>query len=164
MPTKKLRVLFVCIGNACRSPMAEAIAKREAADVLEASSAGLYPLGEIPDETQETLSRNGYSAVGLSSKPITNRIWNQADLVINLSGRIRDIAFDDPSKVEDWDVADPYNSRATPTAHPSPRRWLASATQITVTSSCREGTISVAPETVPVSLDGAPTQFYVWVL
>jgi protein-tyrosine-phosphatase len=108
MPTKKLRVLFVCIGNACRSPMAEAIAKREAADVLEASSAGLYPLGEIPDETQETLSRNGYSAVGLSSKPITNRIWNEADLVINLSGRIRDIAFDDPAKVEDWAVADPY--------------------------------------------------------
>jgi protein-tyrosine-phosphatase len=110
MPTKKLRVLFVCIGNACRSPMAEAIAKREAADVLEASSAGLYPLGEIPDETQETLSRNGYSPVGLSSKPITNRIWNEADLVINLSGRIRDIAFDDPSKVEDWDVADPYGA------------------------------------------------------
>lgn len=110
MPAKKLRVLFVCIGNACRSPMAEAIAKREAADVLEASSAGLYPLGEIPDETQETLSRNGYSAVGLSSKPITNRIWNEADLVINLSGRIRDIAFDDPAKVEDWAVADPYGA------------------------------------------------------
>jgi len=110
MPTKKLRVLFVCIGNACRSPMAEAIAKREAADVLEASSAGLYPLGEIPDETQETLSRNGYSAVGLSSKPITNKTWNEADLVINLSGRIRDIAFDDPAKVEDWDVADPYGA------------------------------------------------------
>jgi len=90
--------------------MAEAIAKREAADVLEASSAGLYPLGEIPDETQETLSRNGYSAVGLSSKPITNKAWNEADLVINLSGRIRDIAFDDPSKVEDWEVADPYGA------------------------------------------------------
>jgi arsenate reductase len=110
MPAKKLHVLFVCIGNACRSPMAEAIAKREGADVLEASSAGLYPLGEIPDETQETLSRNGYSAVGLSSKPITNKAWNEADLVINLSGRIRDIAFDDPAKVEDWDVEDPYGA------------------------------------------------------
>lgn len=110
MPAKKLRVLFVCLGNACRSPMAEAIAKREASDVLEASSAGLYPLGEIPDDTQETLLRNGYSAAGLSSKPITNRIWNDADLVINLSGRIRDIAFDDPAKVEDWDVADPYGA------------------------------------------------------
>ena len=55
MPAKKLRVLFVCLGNACRSPMAEAIASHDASDVLEASSAGLYPLGEIPDETQETL-------------------------------------------------------------------------------------------------------------
>jgi arsenate reductase len=110
MSAKKLRVLFVCLGNACRSPMAEAIAKREASDVLEASSAGLYPLGEIPEETQETLLRNGYSAVGLSSKPITNKAWNEVDLVINLSGRIRDIAFDDPDKVEDWDVADPYGA------------------------------------------------------
>jgi arsenate reductase (thioredoxin) len=110
MPAKKLRVLFVCLGNACRSPMAEAIASRDASDVLEASSAGLYPLGEIPDETQETLLRNGYSPAGLSSKPITNKAWNEADLVINLSGRIRDIAFDDPAKVEDWDVADPYGA------------------------------------------------------
>ncbi|HEY1468957.1 MAG TPA: low molecular weight phosphatase family protein [Candidatus Acidoferrum sp.] len=110
MPAKKLRVLFVCIGNACRSPMAEAIANREASDVLEASSAGLYPLGEIPEDTQETLLRNGYSPDGLSSKPITNRVWNNTDLVINLSGRIRDIAFDDPAKVEDWDVDDPYGA------------------------------------------------------
>ncbi len=111
MPTTdKLRVLFVCLGNACRSPMAEAIALRDAADVVEPSSAGLYPLGEIPEATQETLMQNGYSVAGLSSKPITNRAWNDADLVINLSGRIRDIAFDDPSKVEDWDVADPYGA------------------------------------------------------
>ena len=90
--------------------MAESIALREASDVLEPSSAGLYPLGEIPDGTQETLLRNGYSAAGLSSKPITNRAWSDADLVINLSGRLREIAFDDPAKVEDWRVADPYGA------------------------------------------------------
>jgi arsenate reductase (thioredoxin) len=110
MPDKKLRVLFVCLGNACRSPMAEAIAVHDASDVLEPSSAGLYPLGEIPEVTRQTLLRNGYSAAGLSSKPISTRAWNDADLVINLSGRMRDIAFDDPNKVEDWDVADPYGA------------------------------------------------------
>jgi arsenate reductase (thioredoxin) len=110
MPGKKLRVLFVCLGNACRSPMAEAIAFQEASDVLEASSAGLCPLGEIPESTRQTLLRNGYSAAGLSSKSISTRAWNDADLVINLSGRIRDIAFEDSAKVEDWDVADPYGA------------------------------------------------------
>ena len=35
---KKLRVLFVCIGNSCRSPMAEAIALRDAADLFDAES------------------------------------------------------------------------------------------------------------------------------
>jgi protein-tyrosine-phosphatase len=90
--------------------MAEAIALREASDVLEPSSAGLYPLGEIPEATQETLIRNGYSAAGLSSKPISTRVWNDADLVINLSGRLREFAFDEPEKVEDWDVADPYGA------------------------------------------------------
>jgi protein-tyrosine-phosphatase len=111
-PAKKLRVLFVCLGNACRSPMAEAIARHEASDVLEPSSAGLYPLGEIPDATQRTLLCNGYSVDGLCSKPISARAWDEADLVINLSGRIRDIAFDDPRKVEDWDVGDPYGANS----------------------------------------------------
>lgn len=90
--------------------MAEAIALRDASDVLSPSSAGLYALGEIPEATRETLIRNGYSAAGLTSKSISPRVWKQADLVINLSGRSREFAFDDPSKVEDWDVADPYGT------------------------------------------------------
>jgi len=90
--------------------MAEAIALHDASDVLEPSSAGLCPIGEIPEATQQTLLRNGYSAGGLSSKPVTARAWDEADLVINLSGRMRDIAFDDPAKVEDWEVSDPYGA------------------------------------------------------
>ena len=37
---RKVRVLFVCIGNACRSPMAEAIARQDADELLEVQSAG----------------------------------------------------------------------------------------------------------------------------
>ena len=55
------KVLFVCLGNACRSPMAEAIALRDAPDVIEASSAGLTPLGRIEPMTKETLAKNGFS-------------------------------------------------------------------------------------------------------
>ena len=105
---QKTQVLFVCFGNACRSPMAEAIAQQEAEDVIEPASAGLYPLGEIPQLTQDTLRRNGYSADGLFSKRIDRNVWERAEIVINLSGRGREFGFDDCGKVEDWQVTDPY--------------------------------------------------------
>jgi arsenate reductase len=112
MEQKKTHVLFVCFGNACRSPMAEAIARSESADVIEAASAGLYPLGEIPLHTREALKQNGYSADGLASKGIVPEAWKRADLVINLSGRLRELEFEDYEKVQDWDVGDPYGEDA----------------------------------------------------
>jgi arsenate reductase len=107
---QKTQVLFVCFGNACRSVMAEAIARRDAADIIEPSSAGLYPLGEIPRHTQATLLRNGYSPQGLHSKRIEPQVWDGAELVINLSGRARELEFDHFEKVEDWTVTDPYGA------------------------------------------------------
>jgi protein-tyrosine-phosphatase len=112
MEQKKTQVLFVCFGNACRSIMAEAIAKSDAADVIESASAGLYPLGEIPMHTQEALRSNGYSAEGLTSKGIAPEAWRRSELVINLSGRIRELEFEDYEKVEDWQVGDPYGEDA----------------------------------------------------
>jgi len=55
MPTRT-KVLFLCIGNACRSQMAEAIARHLAADVIEGSSAGLAPFGDIPVTTIAVLA------------------------------------------------------------------------------------------------------------
>jgi protein-tyrosine-phosphatase len=107
---QKIRVLFVCLGNACRSPMAEAIARHNASDILEPSSAGLFPLGYVPEMTEQTLLRNGYPAAGLSSKPLSSEVLDRVDLIINLSGEPRKEAFDNPSKVEDWSVADPYGA------------------------------------------------------
>jgi len=104
----KTHVLFVCFGNACRSIMAEAIARSDAGDVIEPASAGLYPLGEIPSHTREALLQNGYSAEGLASKPIAPDAWKRADLVVNMSGRMRELEFEDYEKVEDWHVGDPY--------------------------------------------------------
>ena len=102
------RVLFVCIGNACRSPMAEAIARLDASDTIDAVSAGLMPLGFVPDLTQQTLMKNGYWMEGLESKGISAEIWKQADIVINMSGRPRELAFREYSKVEDWEMEDPF--------------------------------------------------------
>jgi len=110
--TARRKVLFVCLGNACRSPMAEAIAARLASDVMEASSAGLTPLGRVESLTIETLARNGYRPEGLESKPIAVGALETADLIINMSGWPKEIAFDDPAKVENWQVEDPYGADA----------------------------------------------------
>jgi arsenate reductase (thioredoxin) len=104
------KVLFICMGNACRSPMAESIARRDAADVIEACSAGLSPLGFVPVLTTQTLTANGYSIASLDSTPITRAMWDTADMVINMSGVPKQRAFMDCGKVEDWDVQDPYGT------------------------------------------------------
>jgi len=110
--SSRLRVLFICIGNSCRSPMAESIARRDAADVFESGSAGLTPFGAVQKLTLETLESNGYSTEGLASKLILDKEWLNADIVINMSGYPKERAFprSDWSKVEDWEVQDPYGS------------------------------------------------------
>jgi len=90
--------------------MAESIARRDAADVIEASSAGVSPLGYVPVLTMQTLAANGYSIESLASTPVTRAVWDVADIVINMSGIAKQRAFIDPEKVEDWDVQDPYGT------------------------------------------------------
>ena len=107
----RTKVLFLCIGNACRSQMAEAIAKRLAADVIEASSAGLVPFGDIPATTLTVLAERGFSAEGQRSKALLPEDLSAADLVINMTGRTGASIFSDPTPpFEDWEVGDPYGS------------------------------------------------------
>jgi protein-tyrosine-phosphatase len=90
--------------------MAEAIARYDAADVIEASSAGLSPMGSIAEQTKETLILNGYSANGLTSDPLTREVADAADIIINMTGRQGEEVFWEQEKVEDWVVQDPYGA------------------------------------------------------
>jgi protein-tyrosine-phosphatase len=121
MPSpQKVRVLFVCVGNACRSPMAESIARKIASDILEPTSAGLYPLGSLPETTVQTLLTNNCSFDGLYSKPLRREAMEDADLIINMSGGPLEYDFhghtnENPAlarKVENWKIADPYGENA----------------------------------------------------
>jgi len=88
--------------------MAEAIARYDAADVMDASSAGLYPLGFIADLTKQTLMKNGYSQNGLTSDRLTREAIEAADLIINMTGTPNEYVFQNKNNVEDWLVEDPY--------------------------------------------------------
>jgi arsenate reductase len=108
MPSRT-KVFFLCVGNACRSQMAEAIARHLAADVIEGSSAGLAPFGDIPATTIAVLAERGFSAEGQCSKPLRPEDLSAADLVINMTGRGGESIFSATTPaVEDWDVGDPY--------------------------------------------------------
>jgi protein-tyrosine-phosphatase len=100
----------VCVGNACRSPIAEAIARYDAADVIEPASAGLSPLGYVADLTKQTLMRNGYSVTGLTSDVLTREAADAADIIINMTGGLLEQNFCQHEKVEDWIVQDPYGA------------------------------------------------------
>jgi len=89
--------------------MAEAIARHRASDVIEPSSAGLVPFGEIPGTTLAVLREAGISAEGQNSKPLRTEDLSTADLVVNMTGRSGAELFKSPaSRVEDWDVGDPF--------------------------------------------------------
>ena len=106
--SRRTRVLFVCIGNACRSPIAEAVARYDASDVIEASSAGTNPLGHIEEDTIKTLTRNGYSDRGLRSKLLRQEDCQAAEMIINMTGWPSDGECWERSKAEDWLVEDPF--------------------------------------------------------
>jgi protein-tyrosine-phosphatase len=88
--------------------MAEAIARYDAADVIEPSSAGLSPMGSVAEQTKQTLILNGYSANGLTSDPLTREAAEAADIIINMTGTPLEGTVCDREKVEDWMVRDPY--------------------------------------------------------
>jgi arsenate reductase (thioredoxin) len=88
--------------------MAEAIARHAASDVIEATSAGITPLGQVADLTHAILAEKGIESSGLESKGLraATRL-HQPDLIVNMSGmRGKSIFYD--RMVEDWDVEDPY--------------------------------------------------------
>jgi len=90
--------------------MAEAIARYDAADVIDPSSAGLSPMGSIAEQTKQTLMLNGYSANGLTSDALTREAADAADIIINMTGSPMEETFWDQQKVEDWIVQDPFGA------------------------------------------------------
>jgi len=101
------KVLFVCVGNTCRSQMAEALARHFHSDTMEASSAGISPFGRIVDPTRAILLERGISIGAQYSKGLREAPAEKVDLVVNMSGLPGRSLFAS-SRVLDWDVGDPY--------------------------------------------------------
>jgi arsenate reductase (thioredoxin) len=103
------RVLFICIGNACRSQMAEAFARVYGRDVMESFSAGLMPGIDIPPQTRMVMLEKGIDLGDQFPKPVTNIDLGRFDVVVNMSGY--PLTEVPPVKRRDWDVPDPVGAK-----------------------------------------------------
>jgi arsenate reductase len=101
----KKRVLFVCIGNICRSPMAEAMARKYGSDVLEVASAGLAPAMNTTPHTRSVLAEKNVELGDHLPRGFRDAGFKSFDLIVNLSGSPMPRSLGVP--VEDWNVEDP---------------------------------------------------------
>ncbi len=103
---RRQRVLFVCIGNACRSQMAEAFASRYGSDVLVARSAGVAPCGMVSPVTAELMLEKNIDLGDAVPKgfDVTGADF---DLILNMSGRALPAGL--KAEVREWKVEDPIS-------------------------------------------------------
>lgn len=107
MSSSPKRILFVCIGNSCRSQMAEGFARSYGRDVLVPASAGLAPATRVAPDTLEAMDEKGIDLRDHFPKSIRHLGRIEFDLVVNMSGE----SLPSPMKcpVREWDVEDPVS-------------------------------------------------------
>jgi protein-tyrosine phosphatase len=85
-----IRVLFVCLGNICRSPMAEAVFRSQVRKaglenkiVVDSAGTGGWHTGKQPHEgTQHVLTANGVSFEGIRARQVSKDDMNQQHYII----------------------------------------------------------------------------------
>jgi protein-tyrosine phosphatase len=83
-------ILFVCLGNICRSPLAEGALRAEAQRlrldlVVDSAGTGNWHAGEAPDErAQRTAARHGVDISGLRARQVTRADFRRFTHIVAL--------------------------------------------------------------------------------
>ena len=109
--TERIRVLFLCTGNSCRSQMAEGLCRHLRGDIIDAASAGIETHGLNPLAVK-VMHEIGIDISGHYSKTVADLGNREFDYVITVCGhasetcpffpaktRIIHRGFDDPPKL-----------------------------------------------------------------
>lgn len=119
-----LRVLFVCTGNTCRSPMAAALlshmAERDTPPRFTADSAGLFATEGAPmsENAVAALRGMGITPPSHTARRVTRAQLENTDLIVGLTAsHAMELAMRAPDLVErittlPMDIADPYGGDA----------------------------------------------------
>ena len=102
------KILFVCVGNSCRSQMAEGFARHFGKQKTEVKSAGTKPALSVSGKATSVMAEEGIDISSHYPKKFSNEDLEWADKIILMGcgvecpnvGTVSD-------KVEDWGIDDP---------------------------------------------------------
>jgi protein-tyrosine phosphatase len=127
-----MRILFVCMGNICRSPTAEGVMRRLLGDAgltdrveVESAGTGGWHAGEPPDERAALAARRRGVELAGSARQVRPADFRRFDLLIAMdranlrellaiapdeeaAEKVRLLREFDPASSGDLDVPDPY--------------------------------------------------------
>lgn len=121
-------VLFVCLGNICRSPLAEGILKREAAArglsiEIDSGGTGGWHAGELPDPRARAEGKNRGCDMTMRARQVRPEDFKRFDLIVAMDAanlrdlrrmaggnahKVRLLRSFDPLSPEGAEVPDPY--------------------------------------------------------
>lgn len=105
-----VRILFVCLGNICRSPTAEGVFQKKISEAgladrvqLDSAGTGHWHVGKAPDaRAREAAASRGYELAHLRARQVTEEDFHQFDYVLAM----------DHANLSDLRTMQPENSRA----------------------------------------------------
>ena len=114
MNNRKLRVLFLCTGNSCRSQMAEGWARRLGGDHIDAQSAGIEAHGKNP-RAIAVMAEAGVDIANQESTRVTAAMIAAADVIVTVCGHADEHCPVLPPGIEKrhWPLTDPAKARGS---------------------------------------------------
>jgi arsenate reductase len=101
-----VRVLFVCLHNAGRSQMSQALFERAADGRHEACSAGTTPAEHVHPEVIEVMNEIGIDLTDRTPQLLTRDLAEWADIIVTM-GCGDQCPFIPGKRYIDWDLPDP---------------------------------------------------------
>ena len=110
-----VKVMFLCIGNSCRSQIAEGCTLKLGKGIFEPFSAGLSPSGVVHPKAVAVMKEIGMDISRQRSKGIDKDLLEQMEIVITLCGNAEASCPMTPPKIEhlNWAIDDPVVAKGT---------------------------------------------------